>query len=642
MSQMHLLKDRRFVPLFVTQFLGAFNDNLFKNALVIMIAYRGMQVGGLGPDELVALSAGIFILPFFLFSATAGQVADRFSKSTLMRWVKLMEILIMGLAAAGFITGHLVLLLSVLFLMGLQSTFFGPAKYSVLPELVKDDELVGGNALIEMGTFVAILVGTIGGGVLISLEGIGTSILAGAVVLVAVLGWWSSRAIQKTSPGDPQLKIEWDPVRPTLQTYRATRKNRPVFLSILGISWFWFLGASFLTVLPSYGKDLLHGQELVVTFLLALFCVGIALGSMLCEKLSGPTLELGLVPFGSIGMSVFALDLFLVGDPLAGLPAPAVLYTLSEALFLPNVWRIAIDFAGIAVFSGFYTVPLYTMVQQRSEPEVRSRVIAGNNIMNALFMVASSLMLMGMLAAGASLPQVFAVLAVLNAVVAIYIYSVIPEFLLRFVAWMLASLVYRVRVDGKVNLPTEGAAVLVANHVSFVDWLLVAAACPRPARFVMYHGFMKMPVVGWLFRDAKVIPIAPAHEDEGVLDEAFERIAEELAAGELVVIFPEGKITKHGELNPFRTGIERIIARTPVPVVPMCIEGMWGSFFSKKDGQAFKRPFRRLWSRVSMKIGAPVAPEQVQAQLLAQRVADLGGFEVPAPAQAPGSAPSAA
>lgn len=629
MSQLKLIPDRRFWPLFATQFFGAFNDNLFKNALVILIAYRATSLMGLGPEALVAVSAGVFILPFFLFSATAGQISDKVSKSRLMRWVKGAEIFVMGLAALGFWLDDLALLLGVLFLMGLQSTFFGPAKYSVLPDLLEERELVGGNALVEMGTFVAILLGTVAGGVLISIDGAGPTLIAAAVLVVAVLGWLASLRIPKTAPGDPDLEIAWDPVRPTLETFRATRKNRPVFLSILGISWFWFLGASFLTVLPSYGKDLLHGQELVVTFLLGLFCVGIALGSMLCERLSGPRLELGLVPFGSIGMSLFALDLFLVGDPQAGLSAPATLYTLSEVLGQPGTLRIAVDFAGIAVFSGFYTVPLYTMIQQRSDPESRSRVIAGNNIMNALFMVVSSAMLIGLFEAGATLPQVFGVLAVLNAAVAIYIYTVIPEFLLRFGAWMLASVLYRVRATGREHLPEEGPAVLVANHVSFVDWLIVAAVCKRPVRFVMYHGFNRIPVVRWLFRDAKVIPIAPAHEDAGVLDEAFDRIAAELEDGELVMVFPEGKLTKHGGMNPFRTGVERIVARTPVPVIPMAIQGMWGSFFSKKDGAALKRPFRRVWSPVELRIGAPVPPEHVRAAALAERVAELGGFDAP-------------
>ena len=633
MSQLQLLPDRRFWALFTTQFLGAFNDNLFKNALVIMIAYRAMRVGALDAEALVVLSAGLFILPFFLFSATAGQLADKLSKARLMRWTKAAEVGVMSLAAVGFVTGHLVLLLGVLFLMGLQSTFFGPAKYAVLPELLEERELVGGNALVEMGTFVAIA-----GGVLVAMDGAGPTILAASVVLVAVLGWLASLKIPRTPSGAPDLEVAWDPVRPTLETFRATQKNRPVFLSILGVSWFWFLGASLLTVLPSYGKELLHGEALVVTFLLALFCVGIALGSMLCERMSKERLELGLVPFGSIGMTLFALDLFLVGTPQAGLPHPEALYTLGEARQRPGMARIIVDFVGIAVFSGFYTVPLYTMIQQRSDPEVRSRVIAGNNILNALFMVASAGMLMGLHALGATLPQIFGVLAVLNAAVALYIYTLIPEFLLRFAAWMLASVAYRVEVTGQQNLPKEGPAVLVANHVSFVDWLLVAAVSKRPVRFVMYHGFLKLPLVGWLFRDAKVIPIAPAHEDEGTLDEAFERIAAELEAGELVMVFPEGKITKDGRLNPFRTGVERIVARTPVPVIPMAIEGMWGSFFSKRAG---RRPFGRVWSKVSLHIGAPVPPDAVRADRLAEAVAALGGFEAPLlDARAPAGAPS--
>lgn len=620
MSQWKLLKRRGFSSLFFTQLLGAFNDNLFKNALVIAITYRAASVAGLGPEQLVALSGGVFILPFFLFSATAGQIADRFAKSRVIRFVKILEIGIMSVAAYGFLTDQLVLLLVVLFLMGFQSAIFGPAKYSVLPELLEERDLVGGNAIVETGSFVAILLGTIAGALLISIEGTGPTILAVAVVVVAVLGFMTSTWMPKLAPAAPDLEITPDPIRPTLQTFSVTRKNRPVFLSILGISWFWFLGASLITLLPAYSKDVLHGGESVVTTFLALFCVGIAVGSLLCERMSHRMLELGLVPFGSIGMSLFLFDLFLVGAPeLSGTELRSIGTLLGEGTSV----RIVIDLAGLSIFGGFYTVPLYTMIQQRSAASERSRVIAGNNVLNAAFMVAASLMLIGLFAAGFSIPQIWGVLALLNAAVAVYIYTVIPEFLLRFGAWILANVMYRVRITGRDHIPTEGPAVLVCNHVTFIDWLIVASACPRPVRFVMYHGYFDRPVIRTLFRDAKVIPIAPAHESEAVLDAAFDRIAAELEDGEMVCIFPEGKLTKDGKMNPFRSGVERIVQRTPVPVIPMALGGMWGSFFSKGGGKAFSR----IWSRVSLAIGAPVPSTEVDAADLQDRVAALGALD---------------
>jgi 1-acyl-sn-glycerol-3-phosphate acyltransferase len=388
---------------------------------------------------------------------------------------------------------------------------------------------------------------------------------------------------------------------------------------------------SFLSLLPNFSKDVLHGGETVVTLLLTMFCLGVAAGSLLCERLSRRRLELGLVPLGSIGISLFALDLAIAAVPFEDNVAAGALLSVGAFLESPGGVRLCLDLFGIAVFSGFYTVPLYTLVQQRSAVAVRSRVIAGNNILNALFMVASSLVLVGLLSAGVPIPGIFVTLALMNVAVAAYIYTVIPEFLLRFVAFALAHVLYRLRMRGDERIPLEGAAVLVANHVSFIDWLLIASTSARPVRFVMDHSFMQVPVLRWLFRDAKVIPIAPAREDPEVLAHAFERISAELSLGELVCIFPEGRITSDGEMAPFRPGIERVVANNPVPVVPVAIVGMWGSFFSRKGGPAMSRPFRRIRSRVGIVVGEPVPPEQVTAHGLAERVAALGGFPVPAP-----------
>ena len=630
MNQLHLLPSRRFGPLFWAQFLGAFNDNLFKSALVILITFKAVSLWGVAAEHLVALCAGVFILPFFLLSATAGQLADKYAKSSLMKWTKLAEVAVMGVAAAGFLTGNIGVLLGVLFLMGVQSTFFGPAKYSVLPELLSEDDLVGGNALLETGSFLAILLGTIAGGLLIAMDSQGASALAGIGMIVAIAGWLTSLWIPVTPRNTPNLEVNFNPVVPTLQTFRVVGENRAVFLSILAISWFWFIGASLLTLLPGYTKSVLFADESVVTLLLCLLCIGMAVGALLCERMSDRKLELGLVPFGSIGMTLFILDLSLAGNPYAGAVQPMRLLSLNEFLIAPGSIRIIADIVLLAIFSGFYTVPLYTMIQQRSEHHIRARIIAGNNILNALFMVGSSALLIGLFALDLTFAQISAILALANALVAVYIYTVIPEFLLRFSAWILASMMYRVQVSGRDNIPLTGPALLVCNHVTFIDWLIIASACKRPVRFVMYHKFFNIPVVGFLFRDAKVIPIAPAHEDGETLEAAFDRIADELNDGEIVCIFPEGKLTKDGKLNEFRTGVERIVARTPVPVVPMALVGLWKSFFSRYSGSRCPRPFRRWWSTVALRIGVSVDPEDATAPLLATKVAALAGLQAPA------------
>ena len=435
MSQLQLLTERRFWPLFWTQFLGAFNDNLFKNALVILIAYRSMTLLGISSATIVVACAGIFIFPFFLFSATAGQLADHYPKWILMRWVKVWEIGVMVLAGVGFAIDNLALLLAVLFLMGMQSTFFGPAKYAILPELLDDETLVGGNALVAMATFLAILLGTITGGLVVAGGDRWVSRLGLMVVAVAALGFVTSLFIKKMPAANPELTVSLDPVRPTIDILRLTRRVHPVFLSVLAISWFWFLGASFLSLLPNFSKDVLSGGETVVTLCLATFCVGIGSGSMLCERLSRRHLELGLVPLGSIGISVFAIDLAFSGWRFVA-PAEGVMLTVADYLRQPGGVHVLIDLFLIAVFSGFYTVPLMTFIQQRSASAERSRVIAGNNILNALLMVLSSFLLVGLLAGEVSIPGIFLILALLNAMVAIRIFTLMPEFWRRFSSWL--------------------------------------------------------------------------------------------------------------------------------------------------------------------------------------------------------------
>ncbi|MGD2056428.1 MAG: MFS transporter, partial [Gammaproteobacteria bacterium] len=580
-NQFSLLKQRRFGPFFLTQFFGAFNDNVFKNALIILIAFQATGMDRLNSDTLINLCAGLFILPFFLFSATAGQLADRFEKARLIRIIKLLEIAIMILAAVAFHLGSIPLLIAVLFLMGCQSTLFGPVKYGILPQHLREDELVGGNGLVETGTFLAILLGTLTGGVLIGLPGNGAFMVSVTVVAVACLGYLSSRSIPRAVPVAPELRINWNVFTETWRILRFASGNRTVFLSILGISWFWQLGASYLTQLPNYTRGTLGGNEQVVTLLLTLFSIGIGTGSLLCERLSARRVELGLVPFGSIGLTIFGVDLFLA---VPNAPPPGVLLDAASFLQTPGHWRVVMDIVLMGVFGGFYIVPLYALVQQRSAPSHRSRVIAANNILNALFMVASAVLAIVLLNAGLSIPQLFLVIALLNAVVAVYIYTLVPEFLMRFLVWMLIHTLYRIRKEGLEQIPDEGPVVLVCNHVSFIDALVIAGCCRRPPRFVMYYKIFNIPVLNFIFRTAGAIPIASAREDPEMLARAYDRISRYLEQGEVVCIFPEGRITGDGEIHTFRPGIMRIIRRNPVPVIPMALQGLWGSFFSRKGG----------------------------------------------------------
>jgi len=620
-NQFDLLKQRRFAPFFWTQFLGAGNDNIYKNALIIFVAFQAAGLTTLDPNALVNLAGAVFIAPFVLLSATAGQLADRVEKSRLIRWIKLFEIAIMVVGFAGFVLRDLSTLFVALALMGVHSTLFGPVKYAILPQHLTPEELIGGNGLVEMGTFVAILAGTIAGGVLVAVQP-GGPVLAGAVaVAVAVLGYVASRGVPDTPAVAPGLRINWNPFTETARSLRFARGNRVVWLSMLGISWFWFYGATLLAQFAGFARDVLGGNEHVVTFLLALFSIGIGVGSLLCERLSGRRVELGLVPFGSIGLSVFAIDLWLASR---GLHATS-LAGLDAFLARPAHWRVAADLVLIGLFGGLYIVPLYALIQERSEPSHRSRIIAANNILNALFMVVSAVVAIVLLRAGLGIAQLFLVLGVMNAVVAAYIYGLVPEFLMRFLAWLLVHTFYRVEKQGLENIPESGPCIVVCNHVSYVDAVVMAACIRRPIRFVMDHRIFRVPLLSFIFRTMRTIPIAPAKEDAVMKERAFEEAARALANGEIVGIFPEGRLTESGEMGSFRPGVEQMIATTPVPVVPMALSGLWGSFFSRSfEGRAMRR-LRGVFSRIALVAAKPIAPQDLTMGGLQATVLQLRG-----------------
>ncbi|MFZ1981987.1 MAG: MFS transporter [Smithella sp.] len=627
-SQFKLLASRRFAPFFWTQFLGAYNDNVFKNTLVLFIAYKmGSQMAAKS-DILINLAAGLFILPFFFISATAGQIADKYEKSMLMRYIKVAEIIIAIMAAIAFYYKNVTGLMFLLFLLGCQAAFFGPVKYSIIPQHLNNKEIVGGNAMVEGGTFLAILIGTISGGLITQMNN--GKFWAGIILIaVAVTGWLTSRMIPYAAPDSPGLKLDINPVTQTWKTMKISMEKQSVFLSILGISWFWALGLAYLSQLPNYTRNILHGSEQVVTLLLTMFSIGIGVGSLLCERLSGKKVELGLVPLGSLGLSIFGFDLVFAHLSLpAGqaLPVGQQLMGLSAFLAIPGSMRVLIDLMMIGIFGGLYIVPLYSMIQIRTRPEIRARVIAANNIMNALLMVASSLvaaLMIGLLKL--SIPQFFLFLVILNLIVACYIYSMVPEFVIRFMMWVLSKIMYRVKRYNLDVVPEEGAVILICNHVTFVDTLFIAGSIQRNIRFVMDRAFFKIPVLNYIFRKGRVILIASKKEYPDVYEKAFDEISEALRNGEPVCIFPEGMLTLDGNMNIFKSGIEKILAKDPVTIIPLALRGLWGSFFSRKKGSALSRWTRGFRSKVEIIAGDPIAPEGVTAEYLHDVVSKLRG-----------------
>lgn len=614
----HLISERRFLPYFCTQFLGAFNDNIYRNALAIIITY---VLAKENQALIINVALVVFILPYFLFGALAGQMADKYEKSWLIRRIKIAEIIIMCVGSLAIYFQSMIMMFVVLFALGSQSAFFGPIKYSILPQHLRPEEILSGNAYVESGTFLAILLGTILGGFL----GSDTDYLfylISAVILCAICGWLMSRKIPSAEPAAPDLKISSNIYQSSLEIIRMTRADKPVFMSILAISWFWFFASIVLTQFPVFAKDVLSGNANVAILLTATFSVGIAMGSFACSKLSGSKVEIGLVPFGALGMSFFAYQL----GRSAPIDAPELL-TLAEIMLWPGAWWVVTNLTMIAFSAGLFIVPLYAFLQTRSDEAQRSRVIAVNNIYNSIFMVGAGLVGMLMSYFGFSVLQIFKFAAILNLFAAIYILSVMPEFFLRLVSWLLVHSIYRVDKEGIENIPQDGPALLVCNHVAFVDPALLLGVIPRPARFVMWYGFYELPIVGKLFKWLNSIPIGNRKQRPELVEEAFDKVAEALENGELVVIFPEGGITRTGDIAKFQPGIDKIVKRTPVPVIPLAIRGMWGTWSSRKRGKALKGLPTSYMKRLTVVVGESVPAEQASRVVMYDKVRELRGDE---------------
>ncbi|MGR5062708.1 MFS transporter [Photobacterium sp. DNB22_13_2] len=617
-DQSRLLTQRRFLPYFLTQAFGAFNDNIYKNVLLILIAFAAPGTLPVDSDLIINLAAGLFILPFFLFSATAGVITDKYDKATIMRVVKMAEIVIMSLAAFAFISENYLMLLILLFLMGTQSAFFGPAKYALLPEQLKKEELVSGNALVETGTFLAILIGTLLAGVIANEEQ-ATYIAAISVVSFAIIGYLCSQGIPSTKPRNPDLKFKWQPVRQTRKTLAIARKDKTVFQCIMGISWFWFLGASYLTQFPNFAKLYLGGNAASVSFLLTLFSVGIAVGSLLCDRMSGHRIEPGIVPLGSMGITLFGAGL-MFSTPSSLPETQSIIAFVTD----PQLLSVFVCLTMLGVSGGIFIVPLYAMMQHRAKETERAQVIAANNIWNAIFMVTSAISGIVVLSVlEFTIPQFFLILSVLNLIVVVYIYIQAPDFFWRFIVWLVSHTMYRVTHKNLTNIPEKGGALIVCNHVSYMDALLLAGACPRPIRFLMDRDIYNLPMIRAFCRACKVVPIDAT--DRRSVMKAFVDVSKQLERGDVVCVFPEGQLTYDGEMGPFMRGIDLIIKRSPVPVIPVAIQGLWGSIFSREGGRALLKVPKRFWSKVTIVAGEPISPEETNSVHLREEVLTLRG-----------------
>ncbi|SDM07481.1 1-acyl-sn-glycerol-3-phosphate acyltransferases [Modicisalibacter muralis] len=613
-----MLAQRRFAPFFWTQALGAFNDNVFKNVLLLLLTFVAVPRYGWDTGLLNNLAAGLFILPFLLFSAWGGTLADRLDKRYLIRRLKLLELATMSVAALAVWFEQFGLLLALLFMMGTQSALFGPVKYAILPQHLAATELVRGNAWVNMGTFVSILLGTLLAGLLAALDGAASrGAIAATLIGVALLGYLVSLGVPAAPSSDPG-RVSWQPLAGSMRVMHDAWRHPRVFRGLLGISLFWFLGACYLTQLPAWVRDVVNGGEAAVSFLLGAFALGVGGGALLCARLSAGRLEVGLVPLGALLISAAGLDLALqpdiVGERL----------TLGALVAIPGFWHMALDLALVGVGGGLYSVPLYTLVQVASRDDHRARMIAANNLLNALFMViAAGFGIVMLTLIGTSLHAFFVCLAVIPLLVGVGILTANPRSVLRLALFALMHVLYRLRFSGRSHIPTEGAALVVCNHVSFMDALILGGACPRPLRFLMDRPIYESPWLNWFFRIAGAIPVDSERRDPGGVRRALGEVSRALRDGEVVMLFPEGRLTTDGEVGRFRRGVDMILARDAVPVVPAALAGLWGSWTSHCGGKALSKRPRRFRARVRLVFGAPLSPRQAGRTTLEARVREL-------------------
>src|SRR5438445_3217816 len=593
-----LLKNRCFFCFFCTQFLGAFNDNFYK--IIVTLVALDLPATASGANPYIPLIGGLFILPFLLFSGYAGYLADIHSKRTILVGVKIFEIFAMSFGLVAFFLDRIEPMLALVFLMGLHSTFFSPAKYGILPEMLPDKDLARCTGLLVMSTFLAIILCTSLGGAIYEAWKDRLGWIGVILIAIAALGTLTSLGITKVPPSGASTNFILKPFKEFWKGAKMLYADQPLWLTVMGISYFWFLGAFLQMVLPLFGKEILQLGETRIGLLWTFAAVGIGVGSLAAGRLSGDKIELGLVPLGSVGMGAFSVLLFL-----------------SQPSFdLAAICLVLIGFA-----AGFFAVPLNALLQQRSGREDKGRLIATNNVFNTIGVLLASAMLWG-LATWLHFPadQIILILGLLTFVLTLYALYLLPDFFVRFILWILTHTLYRIRIVGQENIPLHGPALLVTNHVSFVDALRIGASVPRFVRFMLDREYYDIRWINWLFRLMKSIPISATNRRDIV--RALRSARQELEQGQVVCIFAEGGISRIGHLLPFKRGFEKIVEGTDFPIIPIHLDQLWGSIFSFKEGRFFwKRP-KLLPYPVTVSFEAPL-PSTATVQEVRQAVLEL-------------------
>jgi len=620
-SLLRIFTSKRFLPIFIAQFGGALNDNLFKSAMLIIVAFQ-LTDAAAQASTINNVAALLFILPYFLFSTLAGQLADRGDKAVMIQRNKIAEILIVLVGALALYLQSIPLLLFILFCLGTQSAMFGPNKYAVLPQLLQGKDLVTGNALIASGTFIAILTGTLIGGILAQQQSAWIWIATGCLV-TAIGGYLASLKIPRIEIGSPDLKVDWNMLGQSIKLLTLARGQQRVWTAILGVSWFWFIGSGYLTQIPTIVRYIGGGDESVVTLFLALFIIGVGLGCALAAKLSSFLVEIGIAPIAMLLLGLTGLD-------LAQIEASQTLSLMGINAFLdsPEGLRISLDILLIGIFGGAFALPMYTELQQASSLENRARIISINNVINAVFMVTSAILAIGILGVlQFQLSTYLVVISILNLIYAVFVFTRTPVQSLRFLAEVFSRLFYRIESEEVAQLPEEGPALLVCNHVSYADPVVIFGASKRPIRFIMAKEIRNKAPFNLVFQASRTLAICSPLEDRKTYEETIREAANSLRNGELVMIFPEGRLSPDGEIGTFRRGVEKLLENAPVPVYPMAIRGIWGSFFSHGNGPALRSGFHlRLRRRaIQLKVGMAIPPEEVNALILQGHVETLRG-----------------
>lgn len=590
-NQFLLLKQKKFLPLFITQFLGAFHDNLYKNALVVLIIYHLAVEQGMDEKTqqlLTTLAAGVLILPFFLFSAMGGQLADKFPKETVMQKVKIFEICIAALGSLSLFTASLPMCYFTLFLLGTHSAIFAPSKYSILPQHLDQKELIGGNALLNTGTFLAILLGTIIGTVVMGASA-GVYMVSGLMFITAITGYVSSRKIPHAPPKAANLKFSLNPFTETFAVMKYTLSQpRDITLSMLGKAWFFLVGSMFMAQFANFTKGNLGGNEHILTLFLVLFSVGIAVGGLCNQKLLKGQISAVFVPLAALGLTIFSIDIYYA-SLTAYQPPAGTLIDIPEFLSHMENWRIAFDVFMVAFFGGLYVVPLSAIIQDKTPEETRARIMAGSSIIDSLFMVVSAIVSATLIGMGWTIPELFLGFALANGLVALYICRLLPDYLFKTVLQIIFKAIYKVEVKGYENIEKAGKrAVIVGNHVSFLDPPLLAAFLPGTPMFAVNTQIAEIWWVKQFLRLVDAFPIDPTNPY------ALKSLIRKVEEDKHVVIFPEGRLTDTGSLMKVYDGPGMIADKADAMILPIRLDGVQHTRFARLKGKVPLMSFPKI------------------------------------------------